>query len=126
MRESAKALKELAGSGEVVVVCANIPRAIESARIITTELEIKDPTPSSRLYAAEEEGLLPDPAGAYEFLKAVGDSTDFIIAVVSREYVDVLPEYLSTNGITDPRVLETKHLARGEMLVLNLRSGTQS
>ncbi len=96
------------------LLSASTPRATESAQILSEVLGAKvEAFPA--LYAAEEEGNLPDCNAASELIFKLGESYDCIVAVISREYIEALPSYILKKDV------KTK-LERGECLVMNLET----
>lgn len=105
-------LKPLISNLTVRVVAAETRRAIESAEIVGSMINKKVES-YSQLYAAEEEGRLPDCETAKKLLLELGDGYDCVVAIVSREYIETLPSYLLN------KELQTS-LDRGECLVIDL------
>jgi len=102
-----------------LVVAAQTPRAIESAKIIAHLLKSAEPNEYPDLYAAEEDGNLPKLEHAKALLDHLGASANVIVAVVSREYIQALPNYLI--GTSQDTLLD-----RGECLVVDTTTKTMS
>lgn len=112
MEHAAEKLKVATMDTKVKLLSAPIPRATESAAIIASVLGVPVET-APQLYAAEEDGALPDCTKATGLLNALGEECEIIVAVVSREYIETLPSFILNKD------LET-HLDRGECLVIDL------
>jgi phosphohistidine phosphatase SixA len=113
MKKSAEILQNHI-EGSFSIVCAAVPRAEESAAIIAGSLSAVVLSAHNELYAAEEEGKLPDAAKAKSVLESCGDSADSLIAVVSREYIETLQNAFIAK-VTKPIFLE-----RGEVLKIDI------
>ena len=100
------------------LLAANTPRAVESAAVLAPVLETQV-EPLDELYAAEEDGRLPDSAHAWQLLQSLGEDCDTLVAVVSREYIEDLPSL-----ILDQKVQIS--LDRGQCLVIDLNAKTIS
>ena len=113
----AEKLKPIVHNQTFRIICANIPRAIESAEILAKSLNASQFVESfSELYAAEEDGVLPDVEPAEKILKLVSENQQTVIAVISREYIEVLPNHiLNSLGIKE---VQKTSLDRGQILVL--------
>lgn len=108
-------LKSVVQGKNVGIICAQVPRAIESAQIISGGLNISLVEHFAELYASED--TLIDLEKAVGVIDSVGKECDLLIAVVSREYIETLPSYILQNlGVQ--KVAET-HLDRGEILILD-------
>ncbi len=108
-------LKSLFDNKNIGIVCAQVPRAIESAQIISKCLGIFSVQNFTELYA--EEGRSVNLEKVKEVLDSVGGKRDVLIAVVSREYIETLPNFILQNlGVQ--KTIET-HLERGEFLILD-------
>lgn len=94
-----------------VVLASSSPRAAESGKIVAEVLD-SDLQMSNALYAAEEEGILPDTAQAATMLQDFND-IDTVVAIASREYIETLPSFLLH------KTLKT-NLERGECLIIDL------
>jgi phosphohistidine phosphatase SixA len=110
-------LKSLIQSENACIISAKIPRASESAEILSRHLNVFPVQTFSELYAEEEEGHLPDLDTATKLINSIGEKYDIVIAVVSREYIETLPNHiLKSLGVE--KTTKT-HLSRGEILVLD-------
>lgn len=94
------------------VVCADVPRAIESAQVIANTVN-RDVTAFAEFYAADEENKLPDCESAGTVIKSLWNDYDVVVAIISREYIETLPEYILVKKLNT-------HLERGECLLLDL------
>ena len=111
----AQKLKPLLENVNVGIVCAQVPRAIESAHIISEALNVGPVEHVAELYASEDVPVHLNKA--VEAVDAAGGECDVLVAVVSREYIETLPNYiLQSLGVEKP--IET-HLERGEVLLLD-------
>ncbi len=99
------------------VISADIDRAIESAKIISKQLGTNSVQTFHELYAAEESGIAVNLEAALKVINSAGEKCDMLIAVVSREYIESLPNYILHN-LGSKESIET-HLNRGEVLVLD-------
>ena len=118
MADTAKKLEPFT-EGSFTVIAGAVDRAIESANIIASHFHLSVVQSFPELYAAEEDGHLPNLAAATHVITKLGSQYDTVIAVVSREYIESLPGYSlhSTLGVETPT--EPTHLTRGELLVLD-------
>jgi hypothetical protein len=117
MISTSERLKTLVQNKNACIVSAKIPRAIESAEILSKNLNIFPVQNFLELYAEEEEGHLPDLDMATKLIHSIGEKYDVVMAVVSREYIETLPNHiLKSLGVE--KTTET-HLSRGEILVLD-------
>jgi len=111
----AEKLKHLLENQNVGIVCAEVPRAIESAHIVSEALNVSPAKHFVELYAVEDTPIHLTKAA--EVIDSAGGECDVLIAVVSREYIESLPNYiLQSLGVEKP--IET-HLERGEVLILD-------
>lgn len=94
MREAAGRIESYLEKREAVLISAPTPRATESANIIAEKLMIAEAQVRPEIYAADEEGILPDCAVATELILSLGELHPTIIAVASREYIETLPSYI--------------------------------
>lgn len=103
------------------VVAGDIQRAIESAQIIANVIgQTKDIKSYPDLYAAEEEGRIPDPRQAYSLLQKQEKAAGNVVAVVSREYIETLPPYITRKVFKNSRAAATTiRLDRGEVLTID-------
>ncbi|OGZ65567.1 MAG: hypothetical protein A3C50_02850 [Candidatus Staskawiczbacteria bacterium RIFCSPHIGHO2_02_FULL_43_16] len=111
----AEKLKHILENQNVGIVCAEVPRAVESAHIISETLNVPPAKHFAQLYASEDAPIYL--TKAVEVIDSAGGEHDVLIAVVSREYIETLPNFiLQSLGVEKP--IET-HLERGEILVLD-------
>lgn len=110
--------------GTFTVVAARVDRATESANIITKHFNLPPVQCFSELYAADEEGQLPDVKAALHVLNTAGSKYDTVIAVVSREYIETLPAYILQEVFRSDETISPPHLNRGELLVLDFETNT--
>ncbi len=115
---TAKRLRYLAENQSACIICAKIPRAIESAKIISKNLNISGIQSFEELYAAEDVPIFLDTA--IKIINSVGEKYDVIIAVISREYIEALPNHI-LQGLGSQKTTET-HLNRGEALVIDYKT----
>ena len=108
MKLASECLKPLVQESSAII-CANIPRAIESAQIIAQELRIGPIQIFTGLYAAEESGIEINLDTALKIIDTVGQDKDIVVAVVSREYIQALSKYFGQPDAV---------LSRGEILIL--------
>jgi hypothetical protein len=104
-------------SKKFIVVSADIPRAVESAQILAEQLHGPQVQSFSEFYAAEEDGYLPDIQKAVKLMIALGQDCDILIAVVSREYIEAIP-----NHVLPHLAGEKNTLNRGEIFVLDYQT----
>lgn len=110
-------IKSFVQNKNACVVAAKINRAVESAKIISKNLNVPMAGEFSELYAAQEEGVAVNLDAATLVIHSVGERCYILIAVVSREYIETLPNHI-LRSLRAQEVLET-HLNRGEALVLD-------
>ena len=103
---------------KIKILSADIPRAYESAKIIAAHLNIEVVKKYSELYAAEEEGLLPNVDKAYSVISSEGKLDDVVVVVVSREYTKTLPNYISNTVFDNPEKFDL-NLNRGEAILFD-------
>lgn len=118
MREAAGRIESYLEKREAMIISAPTPRATESANIIAGKLRIAEAQGQSEIYAADEEGVLPDCAVATELILRLGERHLTIIAVASREYIETLPAYILEN-VFDMNMKKATLLERGEALVVD-------
>ncbi len=106
------------------VIAGSVDRAIESANIIAAHFNLPAAQSFPELYAAEEDGHLPNLAAATHVITKLGSQYDTVIAVVSREYIESLPGYIMRNTMDVEAPTEPVHLDRGELLVLDYEAKT--
>lgn len=106
MIDAVKLLKPFVVNKKACLISANIPRAIESAEIISEKLENLSIKPFNEFYAAEEEGIKVDIDKARNILNSLINDFEVVIAVISREYIEKLSD---------------KNLERGEISVLEYK-----
>jgi|GEM_PF-1437793 len=121
MLSTAERLKYYLQKQTFCVVSANVPRATESAEVIAKFLNAPSVKNFTELYVAEENNQLPDPTMAMKILNTVGESYDTVIAVISREYTETLPEYISVNIFNFLNIPKIK-LKRGEALIVDFET----
>jgi len=109
MKLASERIKPFVQEKSVSIICANIPRAIESAEIIARELNIKSIQNFTELYAAEESGVGINLDAALKIVNAVGQDKDVIVAVISKEYIQALSRHFGKSDVI---------LNRGEILAL--------
>lgn len=111
MMKAGQKIMPLVSTANVELIAAETSRAVESAEVIGRMIN-KPVRAYSELYAAEEDNLLPNCKTAEDLLLKIGEVCDVVIAVVSREYIELLPSYLLK------KELETS-LERGDCLVID-------
>ncbi len=108
-------LKSVVEGRNTSIICAEILRAVESAEIIAKNLNLSLVRHFTELYASEDVPVNLEKA--LEVINSEGKECDLLIAVVSREYIETLPNYiLQSLGVQN--TVET-HLKRGEILILD-------
>jgi len=111
----AEKLKHILQNADAGIICAEVPRAIEGAHIISEALNVPPAKHFAELYAVEDTPIHLTKAA--EVIDSAGGECDVLIAVVSREYIETLPNFiLQSLGVEKP--IET-HLERGEVLILD-------
>lgn len=105
----------------IAIISADIPRAYESAKIIADHFGVKTIKKFIELYAAEEDGILPNAQSAYSIISSEGSLNDVVIAVISREYIEVLPDFISNTVFKKQITIDTK-LQRGEAIIINYQT----
>lgn len=118
MQKLAEQLKPFVVTTTTHIITAEVDRAVESANILAQELSVSTIKRSVSLYAAEEDGKEPNLEKAAAVINEFGESCDKVIAVLSREYIEVLPHYLL------PHAPEKITLQRGEAIYINLEKST--
>lgn len=111
----AEKLRHLLENQNVGIVCAEVPRAIESTHIICETLNVPPTKHFPELYASDDTPIHLNKA--VQVLDSVGGEHDVLIAVISREYIEALPNYI-LQGLGVEKPIET-HLERGEILILD-------
>lgn len=106
-----KKLKPIIERKNISIICAKIPRAIESAEIISKNLGILSVKDFTELYASEESSINLEKA--LEIINSVGVGSDIVIAIISREYIEALPGYILGKEI------DKLSVSRGEFLMLD-------
>lgn len=91
-----------------IVIAAGVERAEESASLLCSLLNLKSPKVFPELYADPEHGIAVDGTHADELLRDLSTSTDSVIAVISREYIE---HFLNVAG-------ESGSLSRGEYKIV--------
>jgi hypothetical protein len=121
MEETAIHIAPYVSRAVVSVLAANTSRAVESAMVLSGALSINAPVPVDELYAAEEDGRLPDCAIALSaIVREVGEA-DTVIAVVSREYIETLPAHIAQNNFMSQE-FSSITLERGEALIIDFHT----
>lgn len=123
MTATAQKLEPFA-AGSFIVIAGAVDRAVESANVIATHFNLPTVQSFPELYAAEEDGHLPNLAAATHVITKIGSQYDTIIAVVSREYIETLPAYILHNTLGVEAPTEPTHLNRGELLILDYEAKT--
>ncbi len=121
MEGIAEKLKKHLENGSVGVVSAQVARAQASAEIVAASLYADVVGSYSELYAADEEGIEPDCEKAFALLK--GLPYEVVVAVVSREYAEALPQYLLKEVFGIDAEIST-HVNRGGAVVIDLEART--
>lgn len=111
----AEKLKHLLENVNAGIICAEVPRAIEGAHIISETLNVPPAKHFPELYASEDAPIHLNKA--VEMVDSAGGEHDVLIAVISREYIEALPNYI-LQGLGVEKPIET-HLERGEILILD-------
>lgn len=101
-----------------LIISAPTPRATESASIIGKKFGMIESRQCEEIYAADEDGLLPDCKIASDLVLNLGNEHSVIVAVASREYIETLPQYIFKNIFGIEGGFDTK-LERGEALVVD-------
>src|SRR3989344_1178903 len=86
-------LKSVVQNAKVCIICANIPRAIESAEIITKEFNAEPAQSFTELYAAEENGVGINLDTALKIIDTAGQGKDVVVAIISREYIQAISKH---------------------------------
>lgn len=110
--------------GLFVVIAGAVDRAIESASIIAAHFNLPAVQSFPELYAAEEDGKLPNLQAATNVITQLGLQYGTIIAVASREYIESLPAHFLQNVLKVEAPAEPTHLNRGELLILDYEHKT--
>ena len=114
---ASKLLQPLIQNEKACILCANTTRAIESAEVISKYLKKFPVQDFQELYAAKEDGVNVDLEAAVKVINSAGIANSLVIAVVSREYIETLPDYILRKfGFQEAHKVD---LARGEILVLD-------
>lgn len=122
---TAAAIKlEIFAVSSFTVIAAAVDRALESANIIAEHFKLPAVQSFPELYAAEEDGNLPNLSAATNLITKLGIQYDTVVAVVSREYIESLPGYIMRNTLGVETATEPAHLDRGELLVLDYEAKT--
>lgn len=121
MKKVAEKLKAFLGTKVPLIIAADTPRAVESAKIIGLALGVGPIGIYTSMYAANEECLLPDCAAAAKIVAMLGEKHSIIVAVVSREYIESLPAYILKYVLGSEEDVRTS-LNRGEALVIDYRN----
>ncbi len=121
MSSTAERLKTALQGLTFCIISAEIPRAIESAEILAKFLTAPAVEKYPELYAAEEDGRLADPAAALNIITSVGQHYDVVVTVVSREYIETLPQFIFTYVFAGQK-LPKAQLDRGEALIIDFET----
>lgn len=121
MQSAAGYIVDHTKTNSMIVVAANIPRAIESARVLAATLSLMEPVVVDELYAAAEDQRLPDCSVAYDKLVQLAGSLEVVVAVVSREYIESLPPYIAGHVFGEVEFASAS-LERGEALMVDLEA----
>jgi len=124
MRAAAERIKEFLGQTKPLVITASTNRAIESAKIVGDALETGQVGAYPEIYAADEEGRFADCAVAARLIETLGAKNPVIVAIASREYIDMLPSWILENELGSGEIKTS--LNRGEALVLDYKTRTVS
>lgn len=114
MQQLAEQFEPFVINSTIHIIAAEVDRAVESTNILAQELGVGTIKKSQSLYAAEEDGKEPNLREAAVIINEFGESCDIVIAVLSREYIEILPHYLL------PQAPEKVTLQRGEAIIINL------
>lgn len=117
MALASERLKSFVVGQTVCLACANVPRAVESAEIISENLKVFPVQKFKDLYAAQENGVDINLEAAFTIISSLFKENSLVIAVVSREYIEALPSYI-LNSLGVKETIET-HLDRGEALMID-------
>ena len=117
MKGIAKKLKTHLENASVGVVSAAVARAEASAEVIAASLSAELIGSYPELYAAEEDGVGPNCEAAFTLLKSLPYET--VIAVVSREYAEALPQYILKEVFGIDAEIST-HVNRGGAVIIDL------
>ncbi|MEK7649755.1 MAG: hypothetical protein AAB367_02235 [Patescibacteria group bacterium] len=101
------------------IIVADIPRAIESAAILSKELQLPEAKRTSELFAEEESGNLPNIEKAASVVLSASEHKNILIVIASREYLELLPNY-----ILEKRNSEKASVQRGEILIVDIETNT--
>ena len=123
MTATAQKLEPFA-AGSFIVIAGAVDRAVESANVIATHFNLPAVQSFPELYAAEEDGKLPNLQAATNVITQLGLQYDTIIAVASREYIESLPAHILQNVLKVEAPAEPTHLNRGELLILDCEHKT--
>jgi len=102
----AEKLESLVKNKKCCIICAKIPRAVESGEIISKKLNLSPVKSFAEFYAADEDNIPINVNKAKEVLDNLGKEFDVVVAVISREYIEEF------GG---------KSLSRGEFLALDYK-----
>lgn len=114
----AEKIKPFVKNENTCIVSAKIPRAIESALIISEYLDIFPVKSFLELYAADEINIFPDPDKAIKIINSEGEKYNIVIAVISREYIETLPNYI-LESLGSKKEEKEIHLNGGQALILD-------
>ena len=85
-------------TSNTLVISAGVDRATESASLLCSLLNLATPKVFPELYADPEHGVMVDGEHANAILQTLFASTDSVIAVISREYIEYFLDALSEGG----------------------------
>ena len=117
MTAAAGRIKNFLLTRRPIIISAPTTRATESAKIIGEAFGISQINTYPQIYAADEDGLLPDCPTAAKLIDTLGAQSPIVIAVVSREYIETLPNFILKTVFAGTS-METS-LNRGEALVID-------
>ena len=119
MHAAAERLRTEIDGQKTCVIAGKVARATEGAELIAQDLDLPFESSHDELYAAEEDGRLPDPRKALEVIQRY--ELDNVIAIVSREHIETLPVFVSQTVFNKSVEREKPSLGRGEALVIDLQ-----
>lgn len=127
MEKLAQRLSNLLKGKRTAIIAANIDRAQESAKMLIAHLGLNERLDTfNELYAAEEEERSSDLERASHLLLSYGADFDFLIAVVSREYIEQLPSYFIAHVLNLTKDPPAISLERGEAVIIDCSEGFTS
>jgi hypothetical protein len=116
-------------NANVCIVSAEVPQAVESARLLAKGLNVASTTSLPQLYITDEAGRQPDPAEAFHGIlgleRLYNREFSVVIAAVSPECIEVLLPYVMTDIFHRPAIVGEKlQLEQGQAVVLDLSKQT--